>query len=253
MPCLFCQRDFGEASDRKRTREHIFADWMTPYLKSPVGPGTQVRWDLTAAEQTRRAYPAYPAQQAVQGVCHGCNSGWLSGIQTDAKPHLLSALKSTRRRTWGETAQNVMTIWAYRAALMAGIKGGAASIPSHHLHDFYELRALPESTRVWMVATAHRELTYIDHRVIKTGEAGKPPPTAVNGFASLIGVGHVAFYVVSWSETRPRTGIGKIFENFGQAVAPVFPIRGPVTWPPRKMLNEEGLDQLAGVIGVWKP
>lgn len=130
MPCLFCQQDFTESpSAHERTREHIFGDWTTPYLKSPVGPGTQVRWQAKGDERHQNSYPAFPAQQTVQGVCKACNSGWLSEIQTAAKPFLLPALKSTRRRSIGEEAQKALGVWAFRAALLAGAKAGAAAIP----------------------------------------------------------------------------------------------------------------------------
>jgi len=39
MPCLFCKEEFDEEQGRKRTREHVFAEWMAPFLKSPEGPG----------------------------------------------------------------------------------------------------------------------------------------------------------------------------------------------------------------------
>ncbi len=254
MPCLFCQRGFSDDPGRGRTREHVFAEWMVPYLKSPEGPGTQVRWNTTRDDPryNETSYQAYPAQQAVQGVCQECNSGWLSRIQTDVKPALLGLLQSTRRRTLSEATQAALSRWAFRAVLVVGAKAGEAQVPAKHLHDFYESRVPPDSSRIWMTPTGHRRYTYLDHRILKIRKdpADEPPPSA-NGFATLVSVGHVAFYVLSWTDTKPRGGISSLFNSFEDALVTVHPSRGPVIWPPRMTLTHEGLDKLANVIGVW--
>ena len=146
-----------------------------------------------------------------------------------------------------------MATWAYRAALMIGIKGGSAQIPVDHLHSFYATRKPPPSSRIWMVATGHPKYTYIEHRLlaIRARPEDKPPPRA-NGFATLVCVGHVGFYVVCWTNTKPRRGIGRIFDHFEDAVIPIFPSRGPAVWPPQRILTHAGLDQLAEVMGVWE-
>jgi hypothetical protein len=254
MPCLFCQREFDESQSRKRTREHVFAEWMSPYLRSPDGPGTQVRWNMAAdrPEYNARSYQAYPVQQAVQGVCQECNSGWLSRIQTAAKPPLLAALKSPRKRTFSPSAQRAMSTWAFRAALVLGAKAGDAQIPAHHLHDFYVAQKPPDSSRIWMIATGHRTYTFLDHRIIKVRvQDGEPPPRA-NAFATLVSVGHVAFYVLCWTDIKPRDGIRKLFDEFPDAIAPIYPPRGPVVWPPNQILVHDSLDRLANVIGIWE-
>ena len=250
MACLFCEHEFTEApSAHERTREHIFGDWTTPYLKSPIGPGTQIRWETTRDGESQDAYPAYPAQQAVQGVCKECNSGWLSEIQTAVKPFLLPALKSTKRRSFGEEAQQALGVWAFRAALVAGVKAGAAEIPQGHLHDFYRQRQAPESARIWIAATNQRRFTYINHSIIKVFAKDGEPPDRANAFASILGVGHVAFCLCCWTEMKPNSSMRRIHETFGDAVIPIWPVRVPIQWPPRKAFSQKGLDQLAGVFG----
>jgi len=104
-----------------------------------------------------------------------------------------------------------------------------------------------------MLATGHPKYTYIEHRLlaIRARPEDEPPPSA-NGFATLIAVGHVGFYVVRWTETKPRGGIGRIFDQFDNALFQIVPGRGPFIWPPRRILNHAGLDQLAEVMGIWE-
>lgn len=251
MPCHFCQHEFTESpSAHERTREHVFGDWTTPYLQSPLGPGTQIRWQAEGDERSQSAYPAFPAQQAVQGVCKACNSGWLSEIQATAKPFLLPALKSTKRRSFGEEAQKALGLWAYRAALVAGVKAGAAAIPVSRLHEFYEQRQPPDSTRIWLAATGQRQLTYINTSVIKVFPEDSEPPERANAFASVLGIGHLAFCIVCWTDIKPGGSMRRVHESFAGATIPIFPVRGPIQWPPRQAFSQQGLDQLAGVFGV---
>lgn len=253
MSCLFCQREFTEAPSRyERTREHVFGNWTTPYLKSDLGPGTQVRWNATRDETTRSAYPAYPAQQAVQGVCGDCNSGWLSEIQTAAKPPLIAALRNPKRRSFGEAEQMAMATWALRAALIAGAKADQATVPASHLHDFYEVRKPPDKTRIWLAATGRRQFTYIYHQTIKVSLEDDEPPPRANAFMSVLAVGHVAFCVLCWTDVKPVSLMGRIQGTYGDAVIPIFPVRRPISWPPRQTFTYEGLDQLAGVGGTWE-
>lgn len=250
MPCLFCQREFGEG-DRKRTREHVFGNWTTPYLRHPNLPGTQTRWTATRDERQSNSFPAFPAQQSVQDVCQRCNSQRLSQIQTDAKPFLLHALKSPKARSFGEGAQEAMATWAYRAALMAGAKG-RSQVPASHLHDFFEERKPPETARIWIAATGIRQFTYINHSIIKVFAEDDEPPPRANAFSSVLGIGHLAFCVVRWTDTMPGRSINVIDNGrFKKVTIPIWPVRQPIGWPPSKAFSQKGLDQLAGIFGSW--
>jgi hypothetical protein len=247
---MFCQCEFGPEGGQKRTKEHIFGDWTTPFLKIPGRPGTQIRWQETNAGSERSSYPAYPAQQTVQGVCHSCNSGWLSRIQTAAKPFLLHALRGGKKRSYGESAQEAMAIWAYRAGLVAGIKSGPAAVPETDLHDFYGSRRPPELCRIWMGVTPYRQFTYINHVAFKVFPEDAEPPPSVNAFADVLGIGHVAFCVLHWSATKPNTGMGRVHQEFGDALTQIWPAVKPIQWPPRKVITYNGLERLASLSGA---
>lgn len=255
MPCLFCQEKFDEATGRKRTREHIYGDWMRPHLEEVIGPGTHTRTKSTFEnlEADKRTYRGFPAQQAVQGVCEACNSGWLSEIQTAARPTLLPLFTKPRKRVVGVDAQHALVAWAYRAALLVGVKAGEAAIPESDLHDFHRTREPPDSCEVVMVLSAHRGYTYLDQRLIRVQEAGRPRPTAPNGFATLVCVGHVGFYVVRWDEVKPQTGLSRLYGTYRRSVATIRPSNAPILWPPQVALDHHQLDSLANVIGAWEP
>jgi hypothetical protein len=112
VPCLFCEEDFDEAAGRKRTREHVYGDWMRPHLEDVIGPGTHTRTKSTFEdlEADKRTYRGFPAQQTVQGVCEVCNNGWLSDVQAAARPTLLPLFTKPRRRVVGVEAQRALVV-----------------------------------------------------------------------------------------------------------------------------------------------
>jgi len=254
VPCLFCQEEF-EAAGRKRTREHVFGDWMRPHLEGVIRPGTHTRTKSTFEdlEADKRTYRGFPAQQAVQGVCEVCNSGWLSEIQTAVQPTLLPLFTKPNRRVIGVEAQRALVVWAYRAALLVGVKAGDAAIPRADLHDFHRTKEPPDSCEVVMVLSAHRGYTYLDHRLIRVRERDGPRPSAPNGSATFVCVGHVGFYVVRWDDFKPQTGLNRLYGTYKRSVAMIRPSNAPLLWPRQVALDHHQLDALANVIGTWEP
>ena len=150
-------------------------------------------------------------------------------------------------------AQRASVAWAYRAALLVGVKAGDAAIPESDLHDFFRTREPPAACEVVMVLSAHRGYTYLDHRLIRVQETGRPRPAAPNGSATLVCVGHVGFYVVRWDDVKPQTGLNRLYGSYRRSVATIRPSDAPLLWPPRVALNHHQLDSLANVIGAWEP
>jgi len=186
-------------------------------------------------------------------VVRSCNSGWLSEIQTDARPTLLPLFTKVKRRVVGLEAQHALVAWAYRAALLVGVKAGDAAIPESDLHHFHRTREPPDSCEVVLVFSAHRGYTYLDQRLIRVQESGRPRPTAPNASATLVCVGHVGFYVVRWDEVKPQTGLNRLYTTYRRSVATIWPPDGPVLWPPQMALDHHQLDSLANIIGTWEP
>lgn len=196
------------------------------------------------------SYRAAPADRTVQGVCRECNNNWLNDIEGVAKPHLLPTLQSrSRELPLSETAQGALAIWAFKTGLVVGVKGGSAKIPVEYLHDFYESRQPTPSTRIWIVATTRRDMLFIDHRTITVHRSDDDPPPSSNAFSTLLGVGHVGFYVLNWTSAVKPT-MRQFYERpYADLLIPIFPSRGRVVWPPRKAFTKEGFDQFGDVFG----
>ena len=251
MSCLFCDRPFDpKGGPREKTEEHVFPDWSKPYLSSPLGPGEQWHWKAQGDEREEGSYPAFPAQQTVKGVCKECNGGWMSDTEVAVKPYLLPAMQGKGQR-YSEKAQLALATWALKTALVVGAKGGYQPTPREFLHNLERKRAPDQKVRIWIGATPHPEMTYIDHRTLKIrGSASDEPPPAANGYATVLSIGHIAFYVIGWSVSKPRTEF--VYRDFGGSMNPLWPSRGLVKWPPREILSRKGLDSLAARGFRWE-
>ncbi len=106
--CIFCQQI------RKMTSEHIWGQWVQDYV-----PRTANKHDLGNVVVRKPGEPDPPQVRIRAGdpinaqvpvVCGPCNSGWLSGIQTRAKP-LLIPLFDGRTCSLDESAQAIVASW----------------------------------------------------------------------------------------------------------------------------------------------
>jgi hypothetical protein len=126
---------------------------------------------------------------------------------------------------------------------------GVTKIPEQHLHDFHRRRLPPDSARLWIAATDQRQFTYINQATIKVFAENGEPPERANAFMSVLGIGHVAFGLSCWTDTKPVSSLRRVHETFSNAVIPIWPYRMPVQWPPSKSFAHQGLDQLAAGLG----
>ncbi len=87
--CIFC-------GGTPISKEHVWADWMRPYL--PRGQGRQL---IQEGQFDNMSLTVRPGPLNVKGdarsqklkvVCGSCNSGWMSILQNTAKPVLLPLL-----------------------------------------------------------------------------------------------------------------------------------------------------------------
>jgi hypothetical protein len=240
MPCIFCRRDVTLSA------EHVFAKWIQPYLTDPEGgQGTHHRITLRAGQpEDRQAHRGGPASLTVRSVCPECNNGWMSDLEAEAKPYLLSMIAG-HGRTYYERGQELIATWLVKTALVAGSKFSPL-LPGTFYTDLYEQRRPSAKTRVWLAGAAYDGQHYSDYRPIKTQDEDRPPPETPNSFSAVLAVGRFAGMVVSWLDAVPS--VHRIENDYGPAVVELL-TGDPVSWPPLGgHLDFAGLDDLADAV-----
>jgi hypothetical protein len=238
--CIFCGRD------RTLSAEHVYSAWLRPYLhKHPEdGDGTHHHIHIHRGGPDVQTYSAPPATQTVRSVCAECNNGWMSQLESGAKPCLESMIKG-HQRTYYAGGQELIATWLVKTALVSGSKFDPR-LPASFYTDLYETRKPSPNTRVWIAGTAYEGQHYIDYRPLRSVADGEPRPEAPiipNAYSAVLAVGQFAGMIVSWEGQVPS--MDRIESHYGPALIEL--LQGhPVTWPPRGgRLDFRGLEDLA--------
>src|ERR1022692_1901241 len=112
--CMFCGG--GPIS-----KEHVFAEWMHPYLPTPKGarrphlvqvtklPATgEVSLEPPTSGQFNR--PGELKSKRLKIVCEPCNNGWMSVLQQSTKPVLLPFITG-KWVTMNPAGQRILAAW----------------------------------------------------------------------------------------------------------------------------------------------
>lgn len=223
----------------------MFPRWSQPYLG---GEGTHTRVAIRAgAGDIETTYKGPPATQVVRSVCAECNNGWMSALETNAKPFLESMIRGSTR-TYHEAGQALIATWFVKTSLVAGSKF-TPLLPAEFYTSLQADRLPSANTRVWLASTPYDEHHQSDFRPIRVHDADEPPPPIPNAFSGLIVVGRLAGFVVSGLDSVPSTA--RVLARFEPALVPVWPYTAQVTWPPRGgALDFDALDGLADTVAA---
>jgi hypothetical protein len=240
MPCVFCQRDV------RLTLEHVFPQWMQPWLADPEGrSGTHTRTEIRAGmEPEPRSHSGMPATLTVRSVCAECNNGWMSQLETRAQP-LLETMLRGNARAYYDGGRTTLATWIVKTALVAGSRF-RPPLRREFYDDLCAHRRPSNKTVVWIAATNDRYMHYTDYRPIKIHDDDVEPPEEPNAYCAVLSVGEFAGFVVSWLDGSPSIDDVAPFHD---ALVPIWPHnRTAARWPPRLRLDFDGLEALAETI-----
>src|SRR5260370_9010706 len=90
--CLACGTGLGA----NRAKEHVIADWLLNELGMSEEELTQIAANSATGEMNE-ARPVYPMNAFKEGrICAGCNSGWMSELESLPKTVLPDLLRARR-------------------------------------------------------------------------------------------------------------------------------------------------------------
>jgi hypothetical protein len=180
--------------------------------------------------------------QTVRDVCEPCNTGWMSDLESRAKP-LLSGPITDRPYSYSIPDQFVIAVWATKTVLVAlrAIPRQPEVISPAMYRWFAEHRApLPNSVAwigrydgdgEWPVSFKLHAAGY--------GPIDEPQPSyeeAIKGFHAVFAAGHLAFFVFGIPD-GPR-----VDGNSHAKRVLIWPnAEGAVAWPPPVSLGQSEL------------
>lgn len=234
--CIFC-------GGKGLTREHAFADWLRPYLRSAQPEHYFGDHDVLPSGGTASSIKKWsgdPHSRRLRVVCRTCNEGWMSKLQQAAKPYLLPLVEG-RSCVLGETAQSILAAWGAMSVMVSEhfARPSKRAISKEERQHLWLHGTPPETFKIWIghyarlywrgrwfytsagIADSEAELT-------KSSTDGMPIP---NTQTTTYIIGQLYFHVLS----SPVTVLVKNTELDPQYFVRIFPPgRGNsmVAWPP---------------------
>jgi hypothetical protein len=238
--CIFCQQSFG--ANRKRSKEHILPLWLTDVLH---GEGLIVQtWTDPNTHETRKWTTKEPDFKA-RVVCEVCNTGWMSELETEAKPFLTSMIQGRGRELYRH-GKETCALWALKTVMMLehAHPADCRSVPATDYPELYAAKAVLPHVRIWSGANEFGGGVWAQTRRVEldTGE------NATQGYGSTLCVGHLVFELF-------RIDIGdweniKIKGNIESALLLLWPNPGVLRWPPTTVLSRHEVELLGRTIAM---
>jgi hypothetical protein len=137
--CTFCQN-----KSRTLTSEHIFPDWLSKKFSSGIFGIIEV-----TSDDGKKTWKKPLFQDKANIVCADCNNGWMSDIETAAKPILEKLILTLDSTLLAENEQKILALWAQKTVLVINkTTGGKFTIPQSFYTAIYESKTEPTNILV---------------------------------------------------------------------------------------------------------
>jgi hypothetical protein len=265
--CIFC-------SGTPISREHIFPEWMRPYLPFSEGSAhaiRQTKHDKTGGKLVH--LPAVKGQldrpgdhrsKKLKVVCIACNTGWMSVLQSAAKP-LLIPLMQGDWRPYNPAEQRILALWAtmFTMVFEHSVEDKIA-IPAEVRKLFKEQGDGREPPRNWLIGVGRYDddnALPVWNRFIGATKAS-PVHNVVNvpcqGQLTLCSFGQLALLTFSIADDEAfgavQASIKKrmLFSGF-RIIWPQSTVRITLKRPTHRIVKSDGSGIMNSVTAVFAP
>jgi hypothetical protein len=217
--------------------------------EGPLPHFHQVMQEGRPGQERQYMKDAYSATVGV--VCKGCNNGWMSELESRAKPYLETMLYG-RGRELHETGLRTLATWALKTSMMVEHMHGAKRhiIPAQEYAHLSEHREPSERVRVWMAsyggtyAVGVGNMWGLDAETNETGpREWEPDRGARDIWGATILFGPVVFQVFGTTILPLLEGLDLNTPYTHR----IWPYASDFTWVPNPGFNDEELMAFADV------
>jgi hypothetical protein len=243
--CSFCEAALTNAS---RANEHVIPEWLLNLLEIKrderhIGSRKLPGGELVAERE-------FGARDIKYGlVCKGCNSGWLSRLETATKQIFLRLFVMGPLSLAQEDCA-LLAFWAYKTAVLLALTADESRkslVRPSLLPELYRNQRMPDTADVALllaIPAPDRKAQTIIHQpefidqgpVSASRQQFADLARESNGYVSILQFGHVALRVIDigprhrWKildmKSAPQVRLGSVQES----------VRPP--WPPKVWLNK---------------
>ena len=234
--CLFCPRPADSAED-------VWSKWILKDLK-PIQP-------IRITQGKRKSEWIDSCKVRVKCVCQKCNSGWMSDIEGENKPHM-RAMMNDELTVLTPTQQRSLTRWSVLKAMV--IDGSSKSrTPFYSESERTSMKPsssfIPVGTLAWIGRLSTKQL--YTGLTDTFGEINHVPK-AFHGCVVTIVVGHLVIQVVTM-HVLPMFATNVIHPVYKPGawninLVDIWPVFGSAGWPPTLSFTLKGADSIAALV-----
>jgi hypothetical protein len=242
--CAFCG---GPAN----SKEHAWPEWVIALFRGQGDASILAERDGEKPRQWRGS----KASVQVKRVCHGCNTGWMSNLENEARPFLLPLIRGESTTLDGRQ-RIIVALWCLKTAMVfdltrAGHKVSFLQQERDYLYDSRGKMAMgcpfPPHTFIWLAAYNGGRFTMSAVASELVG-AGVVPATQKEhhiraNVVTLLAGAFVAQVLVarlpSEAESRPPV-LHEGAETWERACVQIWPLVGTrISMPPQLLLDDD--------------
>ncbi len=226
--CVFCG---GTAA----TKEHILASWLMDALAATTQTAHIV---VTIGTETRQPFVQRGKALGitVKYVCARCNSGWMSALETRAKPYVLAMLRDLAIPL-DRDAQSIISAWIMKTVMVCEfLSAERAWYSEAERLTFRETLQPPQGTAVWVARCNETGWSSTITRKVRFGPGWPFTEGAVATFA----LDHLVFQVLSVRLQEGHAHQGNVtfkstnvLDPWARRMFQCWPVQGGAPlWPP---------------------
>lgn len=207
------------------------------------GPNQPTRSNVLS----RKDFVARAFDLRVRCVCATCNGGWMSNLETAARPILEPLIHGQTCQLDGP-AQQVLAKWAFKTmAMIQFTHPTSPSFPARQLQHLYDTGTVHVGIHIWCAkcegtpSPIEPLLNFFFFDSSGTIRGPDPTPEVPVGYrySATVRVDHVAFQLVGLDDLS-GTVMDRGFDHgyWSESIVQLWPAVGPIAWPPRIHLGQ---------------
>ncbi|MEX0950410.1 MAG: hypothetical protein WD296_16605 [Acidimicrobiia bacterium] len=243
-PCVFCQNS-------PINREHAWPDWLTDEFN---GMGGFEGFVYSARGKTWRS--AKRLTHKVHAPCKACNGGWMSALETAARPILQPLIHGTdvTRGELAREAQHLLALWIAKTCMMLDLTVDPPTVFAPSDYGWLGVhKEPPHGTQTWFTAVKEpaRASSYFRklsqpipdawitvETPLEAAAKAKAPKVHGPAYRLTFTIGHL----VAQQFGHPTLNLVGLQYN-GRIAEPMDSLWPPVegvlpVWPPETILND---------------
>jgi hypothetical protein len=239
--CIFC-------GGSGMTKEHYWPQWLEALHTRPVAG--HMHWlsykptdeqNLILNESQR---PLSALKSTLSRVCGPCNNGWMSRLQTSAKP-VLTELFYGRWPKMSRSDFLALARWATMFAMVIEFADPrSVAVSQAQRTDFMNSGRPPHLFKIWMgqfTKYSHNDGGFY-HRALVSHRPLTERPAFSNTHSNVFAVGEVLFYVIAAQDNYPTASGDFIDVDVSEwmklGLRPLWPVTDRDRTRPERLLDD---------------